>query len=84
MGLSKDGFDTNNLKTKALSKQDIETSSQIITLNCNLEETSFYKPLEKWINIPPIKGNYNTARDSIFAKINVYVLELKKTQNTTK
>ncbi len=78
-GLSKDGFETKNLITKALTKEDVETSSQIVTLNCNLEsESSIAKPMQKWVEIPAIKGNYDVARDAIYAKVEAYIAELKK------
>jgi protein-tyrosine-phosphatase len=80
-GLTKDGFVTIGWTTKAISNQDIEKAAQIIALDCNLErDVSLNKPMQKWSNIPTITGNYEAARDFIYAKVKEYVAELKNTQ----
>ncbi len=81
-GLAKDGFVVpNDWQPKALSNQDIERASQVVTLNCNVSgESTTSKPVQKWSEIPSITGNYEVARDSIYVKVKAYVAELKKSQ----
>ena len=76
-GLKKDGFDLHGWKPLPVTKQDIENSFQVVTLDCQLpEKDNIAKPLIQWKGIPPISDDYNVARDSIVKKVQALVVEL--------
>jgi protein-tyrosine-phosphatase len=75
-GLIIDGFDVNGWKPLPVTKHDIETAYQVVTLDCQLPEIYNVANPTQWKGIPPISENYNIARDSIVKKVQALIVEL--------
>lgn len=69
--LAEDGLAPTGFVPKALSKADLETATQIITIG--VDATSLTKgsavPVEMWNDIPPASENYAASRDAMRARI---------------
>lgn len=79
-GLIKDSFDIDGWKPILLSKHDIESASQIVTMDCALpEKDSTDKALIQWSGIPMSQG-YAEARDQIIKKVDFLIQQLVKAQ----
>lgn len=75
-GLINDGFDVYGWKPLPVTKHDIESAYQVVTVDCQLPEKYNVAKPTQWKGIPPISENYNIARDSIVKKVQALIVEL--------
>jgi arsenate reductase (thioredoxin) len=78
-GLTEDGFNVTEWQPSLVSKNDLNTATEIIALDCTLSENdSLAKPIYYWNGIPAINKDYQAARNYILHKITILIEELEK------
>jgi arsenate reductase len=77
--LTKDGFTLKNENPKRLTREDVQNSDLVVTLDCVLPETynGYSTRLLKYRGIPSINENYVLARDSIKRIVNDVLIKIK-------
>lgn len=75
-GLMKDGFETASLTPIALSMQDVNTNTLLISLDCTIPTS--YPRFRAWTGIPAISSDYELARREIVSHLDQLIVELKK------
>ncbi len=77
-GLTEDGFDIKNWQPKLVTRNDVTSASEIITLDCILTfKDSPARPVYQWNGIPPISESYQAARNDIANKVAMLIKELE-------
>ena len=77
-GLTEDGFDIKNWQPKLVTRHDINSASEVITLDCNLIlKDSPARPVYQWNGTPPISESYQAARNDIANKVAILIKELE-------
>lgn len=75
-GLQADGLTpTESVPTK-LNPGEIEPAQRVISF-CELPEALDQNaPIDYWLDVPPVSGNYQTSRDAILARIHKLIEQL--------
>ena len=78
-GLTEDGFDISKWTPKLVSQTDINSASEIVTIDCKIPATdSTSKPIVQWNGIPPVSKDYDLARDQIVKNVQKLIDDLAK------
>jgi len=77
-GLKKDEFNIEDWKPELVSENDINSANKIITFDCELSSNVTSAKIEQWNGTPPIRKNYDKARDIIKNKVNKLIESLPK------